>query len=1047
MPHKNSRLFFALLLSLSLTTISQTQEKTAEEELAARVTAAKTEAERTALLESGKQLATPRFVVALVAEGDKLRDAGKFADALSIYTIAQGVAEKINDRALLALALDRMGNANFRRSDYEQALRLHQRSLEIREQLGDKAAIAETLNNMGLVNQRQENDERAMELYRQALALSEEVGEHRVAANTLTNIGHVFRAQGKYDQAAEHYQKSLRLSEEVGYKEGSANALNGLGGHAYYVRNYARAVEYFTPALALFEELGHKPRVSAVRGNLGLTHMELGNIDLALEFARRSLAEAGESKGYAANAMNTLGNLYFYQSNTALALEYYQKAMAIYEQMGSSADIGDELHNIAGVHARQGNYELALDYYRRALEKRTSKENAAETLNRIGDVYDLMGDPRQSLEYLQKSMALAAEMKDRLRIASLLSSIGDIYVQQNEHQKALDNYKRSDALFEEIKVRRGRAVVNRNIADLYYLMGDYARAIEYAERAIKIAEELNQIAERASAYTTIGRAYRASGEQSQAERALNEAIKSVEEIRRLAAGGERDEQRFFEAYVLPYYSMVELLVGQNRLYEALAYAERAKGRVLLDVLQSGRANVTKSMTAAEQAQERRLSNEMVSLNAQIGRERQQTVPDTKRLDDLEKRVQKARRDNEAFETSLYASHPELKLRRGEAHIIEPTQAVELLPDARTALLEYAMMDERTYLFVLTKSGRADQTVADLKVYPIEIKRKDLSARVESYRRALAERDPGFTDHSRKLYELLVAPARAQLQNRSDLIIVPDDALWELPFQALMPKPNRFLLEDSAVSYAPSLSVLLEMQSLLRKESLKLKIDNYTLLAFGNPTLGKLTVERARAARRDSLALVPLPDTENEVRGLAQIYGATHSRVYTGAEAREERAKEEAGKFSILHFATHGVLNDASPMYSHIVLSQGQSGEDGLLEAWEITKLDLHASLVVLSACETARGRFGAGEGMMGLTWALFVAGSPATLVSQWKVDSATTRQLMLDFHGNLKAQLANASSQNTKAEALRSAAMKMMRDREHRHPFYWASFVLVGDRR
>ena len=148
---------------------------------------------------------------------------------------------------------------------------------------------------------------------------------------------------------------------------------------------------------------------------------------------------------------------------------------------------------------------------------------------------------------------------------------------------------------------------------------------------------------------------------------------------------------------------------------------------------------------------------------------------------------------------------------------------------------------------------------------------------------------------------------------------------------------------------------------------------------------------------------------------------------------------------VLHFATHGMLNNASPMYSHLVLAPGDKNEDGLLEAWEVMALDLKADLAVLSACETARGRYGAGEGMIGLTWALFVAGVPSTVVSQWKVESASTRDLMVNFHRSLSSPLGVGKPKATKTEALRQAALKVMKNPETSHPFYWAGFVLVGD--
>ena len=171
-------------------------------------------------------------------------------------------------------------------------------------------------------------------------------------------------------------------------------------------------------------------------------------------------------------------------------------------------------------------------------------------------------------------------------------------------------------------------------------------------------------------------------------------------------------------------------------------------------------------------------------------------------------------------------------------------------------------------------------------------------------------------------------------------------------------------------------------------------------------------------------------------------------MYVGAAAREDRFKAESGSARVLHLAAHGILQSASPMDSHVLLSQsGEAGEeDGLLEAWELMDMDLSAELAVLSACETALGRLGAGEGIIGLTWALFVAGVPASVVSQWKVDSASTTDLMIDFHRRLRVVRPGPSGFG-KAAALRQASLMLLRSNEYRHPFYWAGFVLIGDGR
>src|SRR5262249_25604224 len=158
--------------------------------------------------------------------------------------------------------------------------------------------------------------------------------------------------------------------------------------------------------------------------------------------------------------------------------------------------------------------------------------------------------------------------------------------------------------------------------------------------------------------------------------------------------------------------------------------------------------------------------------------------------------------------------------------------------------------------------------------------------------------------------------------------------------------------------------------------------------------------------------------------------------------REEVFKQEAAPYRILHLATHGILNNATPIYSYVMLSQtpGKSDEDGLLEAREIMNLNLNADLVVLSACETARGRIGTGEGVIGLSWALFVAGCPTTVVSQWKVESSSTTALMVEFHKRYKARFESPESAPSTAEAMRQASLKLMKDKRYQHPFFWGGF-------
>src|SRR5262249_49757310 len=174
---------------------------------------------------------------------------------------------------------------------------------------------------------------------------------------------------------------------------------------------------------------------------------------------------------------------------------------------------------------------------------------------------------------------------------------------------------------------------------------------------------------------------------------------------------------------------------------------------------------------------------------------------------------------------------------------------------------------------------------------------------------------------------------------SRLIVVPDEMLWNLPFQALR-GPDGFLIEAAAVSYAPSMAALREIHRLPKPS------DRRTLFAMAKGQFGSAP------------ALEPLPEAESQIRMIRDIYGADRSAIYVGADATEHRFRTTAPGYTVLHLATHAVLDEASPLYSHLVLSRSgdDPDDDGRLEAWEIMRMKLSADLVVLAACDTGRGR-------------------------------------------------------------------------------------------
>jgi CHAT domain-containing protein/Tfp pilus assembly protein PilF len=872
---------------------------------------------------------------------------------------------------------------------------------------------------------------RALEAFTLALSVADRLQDRSGAATALRNRAYVHGAMGDGARAARDGEEALKIAEGLGDQALTAWVLNTLGILHYSQRDYDQAQERFARSLALARAAGEKELVPRLLNNLGELHRVRGEYPQALDLCGQglSLAQQTGDAPRIAYALNCLAIVHGSQGHYSQALDSFLKGLKLAEERGDRAAAARIRDNIGNVYGIQGNDRQALEQYQATLDfARASGDKDAECLAllNIGISQSALGRYDQAIESIEKG--LAAAPGDRAMTAHGLVAIGEAQMELGRYDQARECFERSLRLREELGEKSLMAWSLRAMAEVERRRQRYPASLELAQRAIALAEQAGEREQTWQARTTMGRTLLALGRPAEARRALEAAVDAIESSRTLVAGGEEEQQRFFEGRVAPYQQMVALLAAEGLAGEALAYAERAKARVLLDVLRSGKVSVTKAMSTEEQERERALTVALVSLAAAVRDESVSTKPDPARLAGLNERLAKARLEHEAFRTALFASHPELKAQRGEVSPPSPAEAAALVTDAASAILEYVVTEERTYLFVLTKGS------PPLQVHTLEIARKDLGRRVSAFRERLGRRSLDVRRPAVQLYELLLGPARKQIAGKTKLVIVSDDVLWDVPFQALEVAGGRYLVEDYAVSYAPSITALRVMASRRKEPAGQLE-----LLAVGNPALDKPAVERLHSIYRGE-ALGPLPHAEREVRSLAELYGRERSRVYVGADAREERVKAEAGRYRVLHLATHGILNDASPMYSQLVLSpEGGSGkEDGLLEAWEVIDLDLKADLAVLSACETGRGRAGAGEGLIGLSWAFFVAGCPATVASQWKVESASTTELMLAFHRRLRAGA-------SKAGALRAAALKLLRDSRYRHPFYWAGFVIVGD--
>ena len=823
--------------------------------------------------------------------------------------------------------------------------------------------------------------------------------------------------------------------------------INSLGTRAqrhHMYADYDLAMHYIDLQRLVAEKLGDQSGVAASFINLGLVKKSQDEVEAGLAATLKALAlyEASGNQRGVAIAQENIGDQYRALGDYRRAFDFAQRSLRLSEETNHRRGTMLALAGLAVTYGKQNNPEQAVAHLERALSiARESEDTVSIAMLRhdLAVQYTRFGQLDRALEIYQQLLKELEGQGDRVGAAMVRDQIGRIYTQYKRYDLALSYHREALAGFDAAKNRRAAVVTLNNISAVHLAQENYQEAFKIAEETVLLSRDSGRKADLYVSLMNLGYAQFGLNRLGEARQTFTEAVAIIEKLRMQTAGGVEERQRYFEGGLGAHHGLLGVLVKENRPDEALVFVERAKARALLDMLQQGRGRVNKAMTAVEQEEERRLKSDLTQLNRQLARLTQFDKQDAIRVGEVETKLERARLNYEAFQNTLYAAHPELKTQRGEAPIINSEELSHLLPNAASALLEYVVTNDKTYLFVITKAS--DRAAVDIQSYTLPLKRDELAKQIEAFRQQLASRDLGFRASAIKLYDLLLKPAQSQLRDKNNLVIAPDSSLWDLSFQALV-NNNRFVIESAAITYAPSLTVLREMTK--RRLNQSGASSPATLLAFGNPVSGGETARRTGSSLRNH-NLDPLPEAEEEVKALGRLYGPSRSRIYVGNEAREDLLKKEAGQASILHFTTHGTLNNASPMYSQLTLAEGGPNDDGLLEAWELMQLDLKAELAVLSACETARGRIGAGEGMIGFSWAMFIAGVPSIVVSQWKIESAGTRDLMVNFHRSLISPSRQSKIKTSKSEALRQAALKLLRNPETSHPFYWAGFVLVGD--
>ncbi len=926
--------------------------------------------------------------------GVAYRSLGDYQKAIDFYQQSLAIAQQIGDRAGVGRALGNLGNAYHSLGDYQKAIDFHQQSLAIAQQIGDRAGVGSVLGNLGNAYESLGDYQKAIDFHQQSLAIFKEIGDRAGVGSVLGNLGNAYYSLGDYQKAIDFHQQSLAIAQQIGDRAGVGRALNNLGVAYGLLGDYQKAIDLFQQYLAIAQQIGDRAGVGRVLGGLGIAYSNLGDYQKAIDLFQQSLAIAqqiGDRAGVG-SVLGNLGNAYGLLGDYQKAIDFHQQYLAIAQQIGDRAGVGTVLGNLGNAYYSLGDYQKAIDLFQQDLaiaKELGDRAGVGGALGNLGNAYYSLGDYQKAIDLFQQRLAIAKELGDRAGVGGALGNLGVAYESLGDYQKAIDFHQQSLAIAKELGDRAGvgRALGNLGIA--YRSLGDYQKAIDFHQQYLAIAQQIGDRAGVGRALNNLGVALFNSGNLAEAEKVLKQGIEVLKSQRgRL---GNRDDFKIsiFEEQARTYRTLQKVYIAQNKSTAALEVAESGRARAFVDLLTS-RLSQEGDVSSSTDA--------TIDQIKQIAKSQNATFVQYSIIGDKFKIAGK----QQWKESELYI------------WVIKPTGEVTF----RKADLKPLWQKENTTLAKLVSTTRESLGVDDDS-------RSIFSQEVVN---------PGNqntqTQSLQKLHQLLINPIADLLPTDPNqrVTFVPQEDLFLVPFPALMDAKSKYLIEKHTILTAPAIQVL----ELTRQQKQRIGQSNSipnNAVVVGNPTMPKFADKYGEAAKQ----LKPLYSSQQEAQAIASLL---NTNALTGDKATETAIKAKLPQARVIHLATHALFDNYQGLQSSIALASSDR-DDGLLTAEEILDLKLNADLVVLSACNTGRGRI-TGDGVIGLSRSLFSAGTPSVVVSLWSVPDAPTAKLMTDFYENMY------KNKLDKAQALRQAMLKMKQQYPDT-PRKWAAFTLIGE--
>jgi len=1025
----------------------------------------------------------------------KRKSIEKYHEALELY-------RRASDRRGEAQTLTCIGEVYRSLGEPQKALEKYNESLPISRAAGNRRGEAQTLNNIGVVYSSLGEMQKALEKYNEALPIRRALGDRRGEAATLASIGGVYWSLGEMQKALEKYNEALPIYQATGDRRGEAITLHSIGIVYRSLAETQKALEKYNEALPILRAVGDRSREALLLDSFGQIYQAMGEMQKALEKFNEALPifrAVGDRRGET-RTLNNMGVVYHSLGELQKELEKYIESLPISRAAGNRREESTILNNIGLVYHSLGEPQKALEKFNETLPIRravSDRRGEAVTLNSIGEVYRSLGEMQKALEKHNEALPILQLVGDRRGEANTLNSIGLVYNLLGESQKALEKHNEALPIFQLAGDRRGEATTLNNIGQVYNSLGEPQKALEKHNEALPIFQLAGDPNGEATTLLGIARVEQKRGNLTKARKAIEQAIEMFESLRKnIVSQGLRAS--YFASWRNLYESYIDMLMQMHKqnpdaAFDAGAFAvsERARARSLLELLKESRADIRQGVDSSLLERERSLRRLLnAKAAAQVSLLNRKHTP--AQAEAAAKEIASITDEYEELRAQILARSPRY------AALTQPqplnlTEIQQQVLDPDTLLLEYSLGDDASYLFVVGQTSitvhrlpkRAEIEAATRRLRELLTAPQPQPGDTEAkYQARVKEAREGYWTQAAELSRMLLGPVASHL-GRKRLAIVADGALQYIPFAALPApspgsdggrnsgaEPQPLFVEHEIVSL-PSASTL----ATLRRETAGRKPAEKSLAILADPVftdddtrvsrnVGKAGAkEKTRSADSDETDIVTLQMTRSgRETGVIGAEGAFGRLLSTRREAtaisalvpererlqaldfeasRATALRPEISEYRIVHFATHGMLNNIHPELSGIVLSlvnKEGNQQDGFLRLQDVYNLKLPAELVVLSACQSGLGKEIKGEGLVGLTRGFMYAGAPRVVASLWKVDDRATSELMKRFYQGMLGP-----ERLRPAGALRQAQLSIWKQRQWREPYYWAAFVLQGE--